>query len=106
MSQTYVPKNAQSCNELDLEEIEQCISDVIHKEKEKMNAECSGARTVNIVVTILAESDPEAETILNQLNDPNLINQINDQLPGETNDLGSANPATVVQTGNLILWTF
>ena len=103
MSQTLVPKYAQSCNDVDLKEIEQCISDVIKQEKENMHAECSGTRTVNIVVTILAESDPEAETILNQLNDPNLINAINEQLPGETNDIGSATPATVVSTGNLIL---
>ena len=71
-----------------------------------MHAECSVTRTVNIVITILAESDEEREAILNALNDPNLVTNINTQLPGDSNDIGSANPPSVVSTGNLVLWKF
>ena len=86
--------------------IEQCYSDAIHQEKENLHAECSVTRTVNIIIKILAETDEEREMILNALNDADLVNDINAQLPGEANDIGSASPPSVVSTGNLILWKF
>ena len=68
-----------------------------------MHAECSVTRTVNIVITILAENDEERQMILDALNDADLVNVINAQLPGEANDIGFASPPLVVSTGNLIL---
>ena len=96
-----VPKYAQSCNDIDLKEIERCYSDVIGKDKENTHAECFVTRTVNIEITILAGAD-EVDSILSVLNDPNFVSNVNSQLPGEQNDIGSAGTASGVAAGNLI----
>ena len=101
-SQTLTPKNAQSCEALDIPEIENCYSNAINQEKKNLHAECGQSRTVNIVITILATTDAEREAILNALNDPNLVTNINAELSGEDNDIGTAGIPEVVSTGNLI----
>ena len=94
-----VPKYAQSCNDIDLNEIERCYSDVIGQDKENIHAECTSTRNVQVVLTILAEVD-HVFSILDILNGANFLSNLNIQLPGILNDIFSAGVASLY--GNLI----
>ena len=106
------PKYASSCNDINLEVFEECYSNVIGKKADAIYTECmatlrQNTGTVNIVITILAESNEARRSIIDALNDDNFVDEINEELGDDpTNHIRSADPPTVLSTGNLIQCQF
>ena len=90
-----------------MEEIETCIAEEVHINANNVKAECNPLnRMVSIIVTILATNDEARDEILSTVNDENFVDNVNQQLDGTDNDIGSAGPGTVQATGNINQYTF
>ena len=106
ITQRLIPRST-SCTNIDLDEVENCYADVTEQPKENVKAECNpNVRMVTITVTILATNDEAREDILDTVNDDNFVDNINDELAGTDNDIGSAGTGTVQTTGNINQYTF